>query len=366
MLTKGKLNITMDGQFGSTGKGLLNDWIAQNAGVLPNICITNASPNAGHTFVDTNGQKRTCFHMPVSGVILPHTQIHLCAGSIIDPVVLAEEMQTFNVAPDRVTIHPRACIVLPEHGAREKAENSGTTKLASTRKGVGAALADKVARISGPRTAAQFFENDATITCHALDLSRAMDNGKTVLMEVPQGFGLSLNHGLSYPHCTSRDITVSAALNDAGVHPRYLGKTIVSLRTFPIRVGNIVENGVEQGHSGPFYPDSRELDWQDLGIMPELTTVTKRPRRIATFSALQYADILRHLRPDTVFINFVNYFRTEKELKDFANTLRTVETQENIFPEYLFGLGPAASDVLKTQDISAVWQSLTARQKQSA
>lgn len=120
MLTKGKLNITMDGQFGSTGKGLLNDWIAQNADVLPNICITNASPNAGHTFVDTNGQKRTCFHLPVSGVILPHTQIHLCAGSIIDPVVLAEEMQTFNVAPDRVTIHPRACIVLPEHGPVKK------------------------------------------------------------------------------------------------------------------------------------------------------------------------------------------------------------------------------------------------------
>lgn len=357
MLAKGKLNITLDGQFGSTGKGLLNDWIAQNAEIQPDICITNASPNAGHTFV-ADGRKRTCFHLPVCGVVLPQTQIHLCAGSIIDPVVLAEEMKEFKISADRLTIHPRACIVLPEHRTRENATGSGATKLASTRKGVGAALSDKVARIPGPRTAAQFFENDPTIACYALDLSREMDAGKTVLMEVPQGFGLSLNHGLSYPHCTSRDITVAAALNDAGIHPRYLGKTIVSLRTFPIRVGNIVENGIEQGHSGPFYADSLELSWQDMGMAPELTTVTKRPRRIATFSALQYADILRHLRPDTVFINFVNYFRTAKELNIFADMLRKIETQENIFPDYLFGLGPAAADIVQTRDISIVWQAL--------
>lgn len=359
MLTKGKLNITIDGQFGSTGKGLLNAWLTQNTDTAPDICMTNASPNAGHTYVDDRGQKRTCFHLPVAGILLPKTHIYLCAGSIIDPVILAAEMADFNISADRVTIHPRACIVLPEHSAREQAESSGATKLASTRKGVGAALADKVARIPGPRTAAQFFEKNAAFNCRAIDLPQEMNAGKTVLMEVPQGFGLSLNHGLSYPHCTSRDITVSAALNDAGVHPHYLGKTIVSLRTFPIRVGNIVESGIEQGNSGPFYPDSREISWSDLGMMPELTTVTKRPRRIATFSALQYGDILRHLRPDTVFINFVNYFRTEAELHRFAETLRSVETKENIFPDYLFGIGPAAADVIQTQDVSAVWQTLS-------
>ena len=51
----------------------------------------------------------------------------------------------------------------------------------------------------------------------AIDLQYYMDQGCTVLMEVPQGMDLSLNHGLAYPYCTSRDITPSSAMNDANV-----------------------------------------------------------------------------------------------------------------------------------------------------
>lgn len=360
MLTKGKINITIDGQFGSTGKGVLNAWLAVQTQPKPDICITNASPNAGHTFIDAHGRKRICFHLPASGVLLPETLIYLSAGSIIDPDLLAQEMHDFGIGHDRVVIDPRACIVLPEHRAREQAEDSGATKLASTRKGVGAALADKIARVPGQRIAGQFYPQAST-AIRRLDLMHLMDDGKTALMEVPQGFGLSINHGLSYPHCTSRDITIAAALNDAGVHPSYLGKTIVSLRTFPIRVGNIVQNGIEQGHSGPFYPDSREIDWEDIGIAPELTTVTKRPRRIATFSAQQYTEVLRHLRPDAVFVNFMNYFKDETEFLAFVTQLRQLEEAQGWQPEHLFGIGPDTSDVIRTEDIGTVWHRLRER-----
>lgn len=344
MLQSARLNITIDGQFGSTGKGVLNAWLAKTS--PPDICVSNASPNAGHTFIDDAGRPRYCYHLPVAGVLLPDRLVYLCAGAIIDPEVLQRELADFNLDPARLVIDPRACIVLPEHKALENAAQSGATQLASTRKGVGAALADKVARSKTACTAADYFASTPLAACIGRrDLMADMDAGRTILMEVPQGYGLSVNHGLSYPHCTSRDITVAAALNDAGVHPRYLGAVVASLRTYPIRVGNIVEDGVTLGTSGPFWPDSIETTWENIGVPPELTTVTKRVRRVATFSFLQYADMLRHLRPDAVFVNFVNYFGTQKQLDDLLAGMARVERETGIHPEKIFGTGPDADDV---------------------
>ena len=118
---------------------------------------------------------------------------------------------------------------------------------------------------------------------------------------------LSLNSGFAYPYCTSREITVSSTLSDVQVHPSYLGKVCVSIRTFPIRVGNIIDNGSIVGYSGPFYPDSIELSWEDIGVEPELTTITKRERRVATFSYEQYNKMMRLYKPDYVLLNFANY-----------------------------------------------------------
>lgn len=359
MLQRAHLNITMDGQFGSTGKGLLNDFIARNALIKPDICISNAAPNAGHTFVDDNGQKRTVFHLPVSGVQLPHTIIYLCAGSIIDPELLLKEMREFEIDPARVYIHPRACILLPEHREREASGTSGATTIASTRKGVGAALGDKVARVAGSRTAGQYLwstEDFPGLKIQEIDLMEQMNHRKTCLMEVPQGFSLSLNHGCSYPQCTSRDLTVSQALNDAGVHPSYLGSVLVSLRTYPIRVGHIYnDEGVKIGDSGPFYSDSDEKSWDELGQVPELTTVTKRERRIATFSYLEYKKMLQHLRPDTVFINFANYLRNESELKELWVRMQNVQSSVGQDPTIYIGVGPAASDVFRHVNLQHTW-----------
>lgn len=44
----GKLNIIMDGQFGSTGKGSLAAYLGLNHPA--DIYLSNLSPNAGHTF----------------------------------------------------------------------------------------------------------------------------------------------------------------------------------------------------------------------------------------------------------------------------------------------------------------------------
>lgn len=350
MLVKGKFNITIDGQFGSTGKGLLNSYLAENSAVEPDICITNAAPNAGHTYVDENGKKRTTFHLPITGVLLPMAEIYLCAGSIIDPDLLIKECEMFDVDPARVSIHPHACILTEQHQLREKATNSGATSISSTQKGVGAALADKVARQNGQvaKDCQKLLEAGFVIENIDLNEMFRIADGYTAMMEVPQGFGLSINHGPEYPYCTSRDITVAAALNDAGVHPCHLGSVGVSLRTFPIRVGNIKdENGVEVGYSGPFYPDSTETTWEQLGQEPELTTVTKRVRRVATFSLRQYQDMVEMLRPDYVFLNFCNYFDEPEDFEVLVSQMAKIDLQVmGKQTERLFGFGPANSDVV--------------------
>ncbi len=96
---------------------------------------------------------------------------------------------------------------------------------------------------------------------------------------------------------------------DAGVHPSYLGSVIACFRTLPIRVGHLMNGLTDEckGKSGSFFIDSTEITWGMLMVEPELTTNTKRVRRVATFSEIQYQEALDKLRPDFVFMNFMNY-----------------------------------------------------------
>ena len=150
-----------------------------------------------------------------------------------------------------------------------------------------------------------------------LDLNSRLMNGSSVLVEVPQGHGLSLN-GKFYPHCTSRDCTVMQAASDAAIHPSFVGPVMLVLRTFPIRVGNLMEippegkswdASMEWGKSGDCYPDQKELTWDELGVEPEITTVTKRVRRVFTFSQQQLIEAMSASRPTHIFLSHVDYLR---------------------------------------------------------
>jgi hypothetical protein len=64
------------------------------------------------------------------------------------------------------------------------------------------------------------------------------------------------------------------------------------------------------GSSGPGYPDQREIDWSQIGVEPELTTVTKLPRRLFTFSQQQLTEAHWHnggYWKTSLFLNFCNY-----------------------------------------------------------
>lgn len=337
-----KFNIIIDGQFGSTGKGLIAGYISLNNDI--DIFASNLSPNAGHTFIDETGNKIISKQIPIGSILNKRSMIYLTAGSIINPKKLLDELEKFNIDKNRLFIHPRAAIVDEFDIDWETNLNSSVSKIASTQSGTGKALSDKILRKSKLAEKCEYLKE----FIKEINLMNLMDEGCTVLMETSQGFDLGINSGLSYPYCTSRDITTMSILSDAQVHPSYLGKVTMSIRSFPIRVGNIFDKGKLIGYSGPFYNDSEELSWDDLKENPELTTVTGRVRRVASFSNEQYKRSLNINKPDYVFLNFLNYIKDINLLKK----LKDIRT-----PDFV-GLGSSICQIYKVKNLTELYNQI--------
>ena len=109
-------------------------------------------------------------------------------------------------------------------------------------------------------------------------------------------------------------------MEQMAVPPKHVGDVYLNLRTFPIRVGNVVEDGVQTGFSGDFYPDCEELTWEQIAQesgMPvveaaalaerERTTVTKRIRRPCNFSFQGLRDAVKVNGATKLILNFVQY-----------------------------------------------------------
>lgn len=233
----GLASVLLDSQFGSTGKGLAAAYVyGQTKNVIDHhrlICMTNAAPNAGHTTVLGDGTKFVTFHLPTMGVLSPNSMIVLNAGAIIDVDLLIKEVKDLKVDPRRVFVHPHAAVITPSDKASEKKESSSQTRIASTQKGVGAALAAKVSR-SGTVVK----DVAKTLTGYGFrifesDVNEFMSQGYAVTIETPQGMGLSLNNGF-YPYCTSREVSVAQSLSDAGISPYMLHRVLATMRTYPI------------------------------------------------------------------------------------------------------------------------------------
>lgn len=354
----GKASVLIDGQFGSTGKGLAAAYQSQISkfGDWANcLCVTNAAPNAGHTTVLPNGRKFVTYHMPTIGVLQPKTTIYLNAGAIIDFDMLRDELHDLGISGNRVVIHPNAAVITDEDKEYERNAASGATKIASTQKGVGRALARKIMREG--KTAKDIADRlmfELRIMVQRIDLNEVMRVGWAVVVETPQGMSLSLNNGF-HPHCTSREVSVAQSLSDAGVHPYYLNKTLVCLRTYPIRVGNIVDaEGNTVGYSGGVYADQKELSWNDFpGIEPERTTVTKRVRRIFTFSENQYREAAGRLRPDIVHLGFCDYLKSPDELHEIVQKMRRGNNFHGLSPQTLCSFGPSTSDICSLDEAYA-------------
>ena len=81
------VTIVIDGQAGSCGKGKIGGYLAKKEKF--EISTNNWSSNAGHTFVDNNGNKVIVSHLPIA-IVNPKTKLLINAGAIITPEILGK------------------------------------------------------------------------------------------------------------------------------------------------------------------------------------------------------------------------------------------------------------------------------------
>jgi adenylosuccinate synthase len=348
-MKKRQISLIIDLQFGSTGKGLIAGFLATRE--KPDTIVTAWAANAGHTYIDQGGRK-FIHTMLANGVVSKGLKrLLLGPGSLINPEALWDEIMDCagllqNV---RIMIHPHAAVITQKHIDEEAGP---MTKIGSTKKGVGAAMIDRIRRNPDDNNVAvNAFAGHAlgAYVCTIAEYNAALDAAEVIQIEGAQGYSLSLYHGL-YPYCTSRDVTPAQIFADCAIPLHWFESTEVigTLRTFPIRVANrFDEEGKQVGFSGGCYPDQRELAWDELGMEAELTTVTKLPRRIFTLSQIQLTEAIRQCSVTSLFLNFANYCRSRDEFREVLATIRDAVTAADSSCGLCWvGFGPKDSDVV--------------------
>lgn len=319
-----KIDMVLDFQYGSTGKGLIAGYLAKRNSYDTAICAF--ATNAGHTYIDEERDIHVMTQQLPTAITSPSVRTILIGpGSAIHLQTLRDEIARYAqyLGDKRVLIHPHAAVVEDYHAEFEMSD--GRTKMGSTAKGVGEAYIERIRRNpQNPNTIAHRVSTQDPLygmIASPEEYRDALAAAESVIVEGAQGYSLSMYHG-QYPYTTSRDVTPWQVAADCGLPYRWASyiQVIGTLRTFPIRVSN------RDGSSGPHYPDQVELQWEDIGLQPELTTVTKLPRRIFSFSQQQMQEALFHCGGywnTRLFLNFANYV-TDKEL--LAEMIKMIES----------------------------------------
>lgn len=349
-----KVVVTQGMQFGSEGKGQISGMIAHQW--RPDVVVCANHPNAGHTYNNLTGHKFVHRILPVGAAESPD-YILIGPGAVIDLIALRTEIdelaQQGRLANKTLVIHPNAAVVLPEHRESEKK----FVKIGSTMKGSAEAVIQKMRRdIDNRNTFGHIFNElyntlwedcpDPTPPIPIVYDARVYDDvlrkAQRILVEGAQGFSLGI-HERFYPYGTSRDVSTHQVLADCRIPFNFPVYVHGVARFYPIRVANrFNEAGEMIGTSGPFYPDQIELKWEDIGRKPELTTVTKLPRRIFTFSATQIREAARIMGVHGVSLTFADYALHSFQLRDLVGLI-----SEEAAPVHTLSMGPAYGDVYR-------------------
>ncbi|NJE04784.1 adenylosuccinate synthetase [Thermococcus sp. M36] len=259
--------IVVGGQWGDEGKGSVIAYLALKD--RPDLIARGGvGTNAGHS-VFINGKKYAVRQLP-TGFIQTEARLLVGAGVLVDPGVFFHELEhlrDFDVAR-RVGIDYRCAIIEGKHRELDSTNSHLHGEIGTTGSGCGPANADRVMRTA--KLAKDIKELEPYLTDVASEVNDALDDGKLVLVEGTQGFGLSLYYG-TYPYVTSKDTTASAIASDVGIGPTRVDDVIVVFKSFPTRVG-----------AGPFPTEMDEAEAERLGLI-EYGTVTGRRRRVGWF-----------------------------------------------------------------------------------
>jgi adenylosuccinate synthase len=301
--------VIVGAQWGDEGKGKIVDLLAERFAIIARY---QGGANAGHTVVV--GDETFKFRLLPSGILDDDKLCVLGNGVVIDPEALCgelDDLEARNRSARGLRISGNAHLVMPWHRLLDAQSEVrlGALLIGTTKRGIGPAYADKVARL-GIRVqdlldrgilrqkveAALHLKNEILERIYHLepldgetlladldryakrlepyicDTSKLIDEAlradKAVLFEGAQGSLLDVDHG-TYPFVTSSNATAGGALTGCGVGPTRIGAVIGVAKAYVTRVG-----------SGPFPSEADSADnarLRDLGA--EFGTVTGRERR---------------------------------------------------------------------------------------
>lgn len=253
----------IDGEAGSCGKAKVIGEIATDKSIKLGASITNCMPNAGHTFVNEEGNATIFRNIPVA-VVNPNTELFIGPGSAIDMEVFKKEYEKASryLNDRKIYVHEMVPLIDDRHKQYERQH----IKSGSTFKGCGAVTVEKVIRDKK----LEFFKSfkNAVVCSNDEWLERLynhLDNpSEYVMLEGAQGCDLDLNHSGNYPYVTSRNVSTSQLLADSGISPERLLQTIMVIRPFPIRISNITKSG-EFIYTGN-YGRGEEFTWTQINL----------------------------------------------------------------------------------------------------
>ena len=304
-------------QWGDEGKGKIVDLLTENVAAVIRF---QGGHNAGHTLVIDG--KKTILRLIPSGILRRNVHCMIGNGVVISPDALLSEIKELestgmNVR-DRLRISPACPLILPSHIALDIAreQGKGDAAIGTTKRGIGPAYEDKVARrglrmsdLSNPSHFAeklkeilhyhnfllQQFYQTATVDyqatldellTHAKELTPLIadipalladyrQQGKHLLFEGAQGTFLDIDQG-TYPFVTSSNTTAGAAATGSGFGPRNFDYVLGISKAYSTRVG-----------SGPFPTELTNDIGESLRNQGnEYGSVTKRPRRCGWLDAV--------------------------------------------------------------------------------
>ncbi|MBQ3054761.1 MAG: adenylosuccinate synthase [Oscillospiraceae bacterium] len=308
--------LVLGAQWGDEGKGKFIDIFSSEADL---VVRSQGGNNAGHTVIV--GDVTYKLHLVPSGILYPGTINVVGAGTVIDPKVILEEMDTLTaqgVKLDHLKIDARAHVIMPWHitldDLSEKARGAGD--IGTTKRGIGPCYMDKAERC-GLRmhdfVSPEKFERRVRECCElknrvitklydapALDADAIIAEyrtyserlrpfvcdtssmiydylkaGKNVMFEGAQGTLLDLDMG-TYPYVTSSHPVAGGVCIGSGIGPTLIDEVYGIFKGYTTRVGK-----------GPF---PTELD-DEVGEYirqqgGEFGTTTGRPRRTGWFDAV--------------------------------------------------------------------------------
>ncbi len=341
----GKNRIIVGCQWGDEGKGKIVDLLAADADVIARF---QGGANAGHTIIVED--KKYVLHLIPSGIIHPGKICVIGNGVVLDPFGFKEELDFLTEQgidyKGRLFISSAANLVLPYHKMIDAVEESkrGTASIGTTKRGIGPAYVDKVARhgiriadIFSPDRLKKRLEYQKEIkakyftgsTDERADLDKTFDDlmamadlfkelavdvslllhkaykeNKQILFEGAQGSMLDVDLG-TYPYATSSNTTSGGAFTGLGMGPRMVDEVVGIVKAYTTRVG-----------AGPFPTELVDEMGEELRRKgDEFGATTGRPRRCGWLDLVSLRHAVRINGVDSVAITKLDVLDGLEELK---------------------------------------------------